>query len=113
MGTWKQQSIGNCIDIKKNKGTPYVGTYLGSQQIQTKIGPQTIYNIEAEDGAHFGVYGFTNLNRVMANIEEGQIIRITYTGTKNVETKYGKKDVHQVHVEVYEKEEGNVDDLPF
>jgi hypothetical protein len=111
MGEWKEVSTGSGIDIKKAKGTPYVGTYLGSQQITTKIGPQTVYNFEGEDGKHFGVYGFTNLNRVMANVEIGTALRLTYTGTEKVQTKFGLKDVHQVKVELYTPDKDG--DLPF
>jgi hypothetical protein len=49
----------------------------------------------------------------MSNVTVGMGVRITYAGTKNVETKYGKKDVHQVDVEVYEKSEGDPEGSPL
>jgi hypothetical protein len=55
MGEWKPVTHGDRIDIKKNKGTPYVGVYTGSEQTQTKIGPQVVYNLEGEDGKSFGI----------------------------------------------------------
>jgi hypothetical protein len=110
---YKERTRGNTIDIKKQKDTPFVGTYLETQNITTAIGPQKIYKFEGEDGQHFGIFGFTMLNLAMADVSVGTILRITYTGTQNVQTKFGKKDVHQVRVEEFEKDEKNPDDLPF
>ena len=85
-------------DIKKSKDKPFIGTYNGSQEITTKIGKQTIWKFTDEEGNYLGIYGFTNLNRIMDNVQEGKLCRITYTGTLNVQTKFGMKDVHQVFV---------------
>ena len=109
----------NAIDIKKQKGVPHEGTFKGSQQIKTKIGDQTIWNFMGEDGVGFGIYGFTTLNRAMGAIEEGTLVKITYAGTQNMQTKFGMKDVHQVQVEVWtdDGEPGNdksaKEGLPF
>lgn len=105
---------GNAIDIKKEKGKPFVGHYTGKDDITTKIGPQTIWRFIDEDGQPFGIYGFTNLNRAMNNIGVNVLCRITYSGTKNVPTKFGVKDVHQVVVEIDESEEAKKEDeVPF
>lgn len=88
------------VDIKKEKGIPHEGSYLGVEQITTKIGPQSIWRFLDSEEQPFGIYGFTNLNRAMNNIKQGSLCRITYTGTEKVNTKFGLKDVHQVHVEV-------------
>lgn len=96
---FKQVST-TATDIKKQQGRAFVGEYKGSQNITTKIGEQTIWNFIDDSGAPLGIYGFTNLNRVMEHIEPGTICRITYTGTQNVQTKFGMKDVHQVLVEI-------------
>lgn len=109
--SWEQVSKGSVLDIKKTKGKPYEGTYVGKQTITTKIGPQIIYNFESEDGA-FGVYGFTNLNLAMENVKEGAILRVTYTGTENVKTKFGMKDVHQVKVEQWKGDVNKSNDVP-
>jgi len=101
---WKEVTR-NTMDIKKHKDKSYIGTYLDSEQIQTKIGQQVIYKFEGEEGEKFSIYGFTNLNRAMDSISEGALVKITYLGMTNVETKFGKKDVHQVRVEV-DMEEG-------
>ena len=95
----------NAIDIKKQEGQEFIGTYRGKTEITTKIGPQVIYNFEVEDGDKFGVFGFTNLNYAMTNISEGDLVKLVYRGTKNVKTKFGLKDVHQVDVEVFETDE--------
>lgn len=88
------------LDIKKDKGNPHIGTYVGKSNIVNKIGPQTVFNFVDQEEQPFGVYGFTNLNRAMESVKEGSLCRITYQGTKNVMTKFGLKDVHQVLVEV-------------
>ena len=100
----------NAIDIKKEKGKPYVGTYTGKQDIVTKIGPQTIWQFVDEDEQPFGIYGFTMLNRAMNNVGNGKLCRITYQGTKNVKTKFGLKDVHQVLVEIDDHSDDNADE---
>lgn len=100
---WKPVSS-NAIDIKKEKDKAFEGTYQGKTDIQTKIGAQTIWNFVDEDGKNFGIYGFTNLNRAMEVVKVGDLLRVTYTGTKNVKTKFGMKDVHQVAVEIHEEE---------
>lgn len=111
-------------DIKKHLDIPFIGEYKGVNKITTKIGEQNIFNFVDPSGAPFGIYGFTNLNRVMEHIEPGAICRITYKGTENMQTKFGMKDVHQVLVEIddgdnqdvnkpIEGEKEEDDDLPF
>jgi hypothetical protein len=89
-------------DIKQHKDEPFEGFYMGSKDIETKIGPQVVYKFQRRNKLPFNVYGFTNLNRAMEMVEEGQYCRLTYTGTENVQTKFGMKDVHQVMVETDE-----------
>ena len=102
---WKEVSS-TAIDIKKEQGKAYVGTYNGKNDIVTKIGPQTIWRFVDEDGQPFGIYGFTNLNRAMNNVGPGKLCLLTYRGTQNIKTKFGMKDVHQVTVEVDDAEHG-------
>lgn len=97
---WKDVSNGNAVDIKKEQDKAHTGTYKGRTEIETKIGKQTIWQFLDDDGIPFGVYGFTMLNRVMENIPTGTDCKLTYTGTKNVKTKFGMKDVHQVRVQI-------------
>lgn len=92
-------------DIKKHVGKPFTGTYTGHKDITTKIGPQVIWQFTDEDGAPFGIYGFTNLNRAMESLSPGTEVRVTYLGTENVQTKFGMKDVHQVRIEVHTDDE--------
>jgi len=94
----------NATDIKKHPNKPFVGEFKGSTEITTKIGKQIVWNFVEESGAPLGIYGFTNLNRVMEHIQEGTVCRITYKGTENVKTKFGMKDVHQVLVEIDDEE---------
>ena len=96
-----QPVTSNATDIKESPNTDFVGYYLDSRQIVTKVGPQVIYKFENKDGEIFNVYGFTNLNRAMENVKVGTLTKLRYLGTKKVDTKYGKnKDVHQVAVEI-------------
>ena len=92
------------IDIKKQPGVPHEGTYKGKRETTTKIGPQVIWEFVTEEGVAFGIYGFTNLNRAMEALHPGAIVKITYKGKENVQTKYGMKDVHQVAVELWEED---------
>ncbi len=105
---------GNAIDLKKTTGA-YEGTYTGKNDITTKIGPQVVYNFLDKNDQVFSVYGFTNLNRAMNSVHPGNLVRLTYQGTKNLKTKYGMKDVHQVLVEVDDEavEKKNDADVPF
>jgi hypothetical protein len=98
--SWEEVSS-NATDIKKHKEKPFTGTYKGHRSITTKIGEQTIWEFTDEDGIPFGIYGFTNLNRAMESLETGTLVKITYRGTENVQTKFGMKDVHQVSVQVW------------
>lgn len=109
MKRWKEVTS-NPIDMKKEKGRPYEGEYLGKDEIATPLGTQFIYRFRDEHGNPFAVYGFTNLNRAMENLAIGTDCRLTYTGTQNVKTKFGMKDVHMVRVEISEGEttEGEV-----
>ena len=109
--TFKPVSV-NAIDIKKEINVPYVGTYTGKQGITTKVGPQTIYRFIDEDEQIFGIYGFSNLDRAMNSVLENKLCRITYLGTKNVMTKYGMRDVHQVLVETDDGEDDKKE-IPF
>lgn len=111
---WKSVSTSG-TDIKKHKGEEYIGEYLSRETIKTKIGEQFIYKFRDENGNPFAIYGFTNLNRAMESISEGTLCKIVYTGTENVQTKFGMKDVHQVSVEIdtEEKPEHHSEQEPF
>lgn len=99
---FKEFSEGQIIDIKTQKDEPIEGFYVGKKQISTELGKQNIFRLQ-KDGAITGIYGFSNLNRIMGDIAEGTLIRLTYTGMINCKTKYGMKDVHQCKVEIDEE----------
>lgn len=94
----------NGIDIKKTK-EPHIGFYQGKDEITTKIGPQVVWKFLDKNDQPFGVYGFTNLNRIMSTVKVGSLLRITYQGTQSCQTKFGMKDVHQVLVEMDDEEQ--------
>jgi hypothetical protein len=112
---WEEVNT-QAVDIKKHKGEAYVGTLNGHHQIDTKIGKQVVWDFTGEDGLGFGVYGFTNLNRALEAISVGRVVRMTYQGTENVQTKFGMKDVHQVAVQIFREDKPEVKEerpLPF
>ncbi len=88
------------IDVKQHPGRSFEGRYLGNREITTKIGPNKIFEFSTDDGKAFSVYGFTGLNRSMEQVPVNAVVRITYTGTAPINTKYGRKNVHQVNVEM-------------
>jgi len=112
---FKERRGGDTVDIKKEIDKPYEGVYLGYKGIITKLGDQKIYRFKGDKGRVVEIYGFTMLNRAMDNVMTGEKCRITYQGTQNMDTKFGKKDVHQVLVEVDDEytEEVDDEDAPF
>lgn len=96
---FEEFSEGQIIDIKTQEGEAVEGFYVGKKEITTDLGKQNIFRLQ-KDGMITGIYGFSNLNRIMGDIVEGTLIRLTYTGMINCKTKYGMKDVHQVKVEI-------------
>ena len=107
---WKEVTS-HSIDIKKEKGKAFVGTYIGREDITTQMGAQIIWKFKDENDQKFGMYGFTMLNRAMNNVTEGSLCRITYTGQEKLQTKkFGLKDVHMVRVEIDDKQNGAPED---
>lgn len=109
---WKQVSGGNVVDIKREKGKQWIGIYRGNKEIETKLGHQVIWKFIDEDGTPFGIYGFTNLNRAMESVPLETLCRITYQGTQLLATKFGKKDVHMVSVEI-DADDDPKEETPF
>lgn len=101
---YKEVKQSDAIDIKSEKfiNKPIEGHYTGSREITTQLGKNTIYEfVSPNTGKDFGIFGFTFLNMRMSSVHEGDLVRITYLGTKKMDTKYKKnQDVHQVKVEV-------------
>ena len=101
MGFEKVQT--DALDIKSEEDKPYTGVYKGFKEITTQFGEQFIYAFhDIESMKMFNIYGFTTLNRSMQNVQEGQLVRITYKGMKNLKTKRypNGKDIHTCLVEV-------------
>lgn len=104
-----KEVTGNAIDIKKEVGTVVEGIYMGFKGITTDIGNQFIYKFKHKTRIT-SIYGFTMLDKVMESIATGSYCRVTYTGTENMKTRFGMKDVHQVKVEVDDEFVGNVEE---
>lgn len=101
----------DAMDIKKEADVAHEGIYIGHKEITTEIGKQQVYRFRTKQGRVFSIYGFTMLNLAMENILENSMCRITYTGTENVKTRFGMKDVHQVKVEVDDEFVGNSENV--
>lgn len=72
---------------KRNKATgkdypkQAEGYYLGSRSVQNKRGESKIHFLKTEKG-NLGVWGTTDLDRKLAQVPNGTMVRITSTGTK-------------------------------
>lgn len=100
--TWREIGFGGgeAKDLKKSPvGTSWEGQYVGKREITTDFGVQYIYSFLGE-GGEFGVFGFTDLNQKLAQVETGTEVRMTYEGMFNVKTKRGNTQMHRVRLEV-------------
>lgn len=72
---------------KKDKATgkPYPkqaeGYYLGTRTVESKRGESKLHFLQTASG-NLGVWGTTDLNRKLAAVPAGTMVRITSTGTK-------------------------------
>ncbi len=107
---FKEIGFGDTIDIKKEENGVVEGAYLGAKKIVTQLGEQFIYRFKKDNGDVVGCYGFTALNSKIENVAKGSYCRVTYTGMKEIETKFGTKPVHQCKVEVDNERSTNVED---
>ena len=97
------------IDIKKHQDEPFVGVLLKGEKTSGQFGENYTWHFEDEDGIPFSIYGFTMLNRSLIPIKTGSMLRVTYKGTEEVQTKkFGKKAVHQVSVEIDDEYEAKL-----
>ena len=107
---FKEVTFGQTVDIKKGHVSSVEGAYLGAKKIVTQLGEQFIYNFQKDSKEIFGVYGFTNLNARMESVPKGSYCRVTYSGKKECETKFGRKPVHQCIVEIDDESTTSVED---
>ena len=112
------------IDIKKGEvNKEYIGEYCNKKTITTKFGENYIYTFNNVDtGEKFAIFGFSNLNYKMSNVEIGSLCKISYNGKKEVKTKFGTSEAHQASVMIdtdYKKAEKIInktfdnEDVPF
>jgi hypothetical protein len=72
---------------KKDKATgkPYPkqaeGYYLGTRSVENKRGESKLHFLQTANG-NLGIWGTTDLNRKLASVPAGTMVRITSTGTK-------------------------------
>jgi hypothetical protein len=89
------------ISIQKQEvGFVFEGKYLSSKEIRGMDDkPQKVHEFDVE-GEEKNVWGFTNLDRILSQVEKGSILRITYEGKKAFTAKNGaKRTAHQVKVQ--------------
>ena len=116
--SWKNVT-NNAIDIKKDApNTEHIGTYTGSREIETKVGKNTIWEFNDEDGNPYAMFGFTWLNQSMKNIKVGTLTKIVYTGMHKKKGKFGIKDTHTCTVQIDDSQESvkkaeKEDGIPF
>lgn len=71
------------IDKRTKKPFPKQaeGYYLGFRKVENRLGESKLYFLQTPKG-NLGVWGGTDLDKKLGNIQPGVMIRITSTGTK-------------------------------
>ncbi len=71
--------------VDKKSGKPYPkqaeGYYLGNRKVENKRGESVLHFLQTSKG-NLGVWGTTDLNRKLSQVNSGTMVRITSTGTK-------------------------------
>jgi hypothetical protein len=71
--------------INKATGKPYPkqaeGYYLGNRKVNNTRGESTLHFLQTADG-NLGVWGTTDLDRKLGQVDAGTMVRITSTGKK-------------------------------
>jgi len=71
--------------INKETGKPYPkqaeGYFLGSRIVQNKRGESRLFFLQTPKG-NLGIWGTTDLDRKLGQVQPGTMVRITSTGTK-------------------------------
>lgn len=93
----------NTISLgKKDKATGKAfptqaeGYYLGNRTVSTKLGPSTLHILQTAKG-NLGVWGGTDMNRKLNQVQAGTMVRITAAGKKP--TPKGDMNVFNVEVD--------------
>lgn len=85
---------------RKDNPTAAEGYYLGSREVKTSYGPAQLHFLQTPKG-NLGVWGKTNMDKKLAGVEPGTMIRITYTGMSKAAP--GKNPAYLFRVEVDEE----------
>lgn len=70
--------------VKLDLGESLEGTLKASRSVKVKGRDATIYDIKAEDGKLYSIWGTAFLDQRMANVDVGQYLRITYEEDRDV-----------------------------
>ena len=86
------------INKKTGKPNPTTveGYYVGSRSVDTDFGPAQLHVLQTADG-NVGVWGKTDLDRKIAAVAAGSMIRATHTGQVKIP---GRNPMHKYKVEV-------------
>ncbi len=76
--TWNGNDVQGNFSLQE--GDELVGKYIGKKEEVGK-NKNTIYNVEADDGTIYGVWGSALLDDRFNNMKEGERVRIIYKGS--------------------------------
>ena len=97
--SWTQVTLQG-VNLTQHPDKPLIAYYVGKNEVEGQFGDEIHHFFQKEDGTQVKVYGFTTLNRLLEAIPVGSFVRVIYKGKEKVQTKYGKKEVHQCTVDI-------------
>lgn len=78
----------DAVEITRQPGTVYEGTFLKSRQVPGNFGPQSIHTVVIA-GSEQDFWGNSALNRSLEKVASGTRVRFSYTGRESMgEEKY-------------------------
>jgi hypothetical protein len=110
--SWTQVTLQG-VNLTQYPEKPLIGFYVGKNEVEGQFGDEVHHFFQKDDGTQVKVYGFTTLNRLLEAIPVGSYVRVIYKGKEKVQTKYGKKEVHQCTVDIdIDRSKSIADSLP-
>lgn len=84
---------------RKDNPTKAEGYYLGSREVKTTFGPSQLHFLQTPKG-NLGIWGKTNMDKKLASVTPGTMVRITFTGMSKASP--GKNPAYLFKVEADE-----------
>ena len=88
MGYQETETV-DAIALTDYKDKPMEAYYLGSKEVRTKFGDQTMHEFQKADGTKISVWGFAALNKLLDATPKGIMTKVTYTGKSTTPNQYG------------------------